>query len=278
MHTCPPQEKNVVQHLEVMKRMRKFGSPSILNEKTHVMEKTQENFESVAFYETLFNNLFTHEGTQAKYLKKGDICLHVDVWREPYRVGDEEKVETFMEVIVGKVENPEPLTLSETICLSTFNSSVNYSKESFTWLRGSMSSPQELILINEKIFQKLRKALNVEEWTEDMSYKKRHITAFVQILENYFLQRLPAAKDAKEQLSIFSKSERDFERAGFYEPLIGILMNQDKLDVEDLKRGDVYLYFDVWREPYRVGDEEKVETFMEVIVGKVENPSPLTFS
>jgi ferredoxin--NADP+ reductase len=258
--------------------LRKFETPSLLNEKTHVMEKKQENFESVAFYETLFNNLITHEGTQTKDLKKDDICLHVDVWREPYRVGDEKTSETFMEVIIGKVENPEPLTLSETICLNTFNDSISYSKGSFTWSRGSMTSPREFILIDEETFQKLKRTLNPEGWTEDISYKKRHITAFVQNVENYFLRRLPAAKDAKEQLSVFPKSERDFERAGFYEPLVGVLMNQDKLDVKDLKRGDVYLYFDVWREPYRVGDEKRSETFMEVIVGKVENPSPLTFS
>jgi len=154
--------------------MRKSETTSLLNEKTHRMEKMQENFQSSAFYETLFNNLINHEGTQIKHLKGGDICLYLDVWREPYKVGDENKFETFMEVIVAKVENSEPLTLSETMCLNTFNDSVSYSKGSFTWSRGSMTSPRELILIDEKIFQKLRKALDVEVWTKDISYEKRH--------------------------------------------------------------------------------------------------------
>ena len=242
------------------------------------MEKEGKSFESARFYETLFNSLINHEGIETKDLKKGDIYLFFDAWREPYRVDDKKVSETFMEVIIGKVENSAPLTLSETICLNTYQESVTYCRGISTWSRGSMFSPHELIPVNHEIFQNLKEALNTQDWTEDVSYNKKHAAAFVRNLESYFTGKLLVKKAGEEKPSVSLKSERDFERARFYEPLINILMSQDKLDTKVLKKGAVSLYYDLWREPYRIGDRKVSETFMEVIIGKVEKLRPLTFS
>jgi len=241
-------------------------------------ERFKKGFGSAGFYETLFNNLINHGGIETKDLKKGDICLYFDVWREPYKVDDEKVSETFMEVIVGKVENSEPLTLSETMCLNTYQDSVNYSRGIFTWSRGSVISPHELIPVDHELFQKLKEAMNVEDWTANVSYNKGHVAAFVRNLESYFTGKLLVKQAEEEKIPVPLKAERDFERARFYEPLTNILMNQDRLEKIVLKEGDVCLYFDVWREPYKVDDEKVSETFMEVIVGKVENSEPLTLS
>ena len=244
--------------------MEKIEPKSSLPE---IREINDEEFEKASFYETLFNNLMAWNKTETKELKKGDICLHFDVWREPYRVGGSEVYETFMELILGKVENSEPLTLSEAICLNTYQDSIRYTTASFTWSRGSISSPSEVILFDNELFQRLKKILNLKTWTKDVSYKKEHVATLVKNLENYYTQR-PQLK----------KATRDFKRAEFYEPLLAILMNQDRLEKEYPETGGIYLYFDVWREPYRVGGSEVYETFMELILGQVKTPHPLTFS
>ena len=261
-----------------MTHRRKSERERPLSEKVHVMEKQEKSFESAGFYGTLFNNLINHEEIETKDLKKGDICLYFDVWREPYRIGDDKVSETFMEVIIGKVENSAPLTFSEAICLNTYQDSVSYSGGIFTWSRGSMFSPHQLIPVDHEVFQKLKEALNTKNWTENVSYNKRHVAAFVRNLESYFTGKLLVMKAGEEKPSISLKGEGDFERARFYEPLVNILMSQDKPETMVLKKGDVSLYFDVWREPYRIGDRKVSETFMEVIIGKVENSAPLTFS
>ena len=261
-----------------MTRTERFETESSLPGKVRIEKEEEKDFESAGFYETLLSNLINHKATETKDLKKGDICLHFDAWREPYMVGDEKMSETFMEVIIGKVESSEPLTLSEAICLNTYQDSVSYSRGSFTWSRGSMFSPHELILVDHELFQRLKDSLNTNGWTKDVSYNEKHIATFVRNIENYLAGKLPVKKGAREEPSISLRGERDFERARFYEPSIEILMNQDKFEMENLKKGDVYLYFDAWREPYMVGDEKMSETFMEVIIGKVESSEPLTFS
>jgi NAD(P)H-flavin reductase len=242
------------------------------------MMENEKDFERAGFYKTLFDILIGRKGVETKDLKKGDICLYFDVWREPYRIGDKKVSETFMEVIIGRVENSAPLTLSEAICMNTYQNSVSCSKGSFTWSRGSMISPHELISVDREAFQKLNEELNTKDWTEDISYNKKHVAAFVCNLESYFTGKLLVKKVTEEKPSVSLKVGTDFERARFYEPLINILISQDKLKTKTLKKGDVSLYYDLWREPYRIGDRKVSEAFMEAIIGKVERLSPLTFS
>ncbi|MDH5595698.1 MAG: hypothetical protein OEY40_03165, partial [Candidatus Bathyarchaeota archaeon] len=67
-----------------------------------------EDFESARFYETLFSMLINRKGIEIKNLKRGDVCLYFDVWREPYKVGNRKVSETFMEVIIGYIEKSKP--------------------------------------------------------------------------------------------------------------------------------------------------------------------------
>jgi NAD(P)H-flavin reductase len=242
------------------------------------MMENEKDFERGGFYKALFDILIDRKGVETKDLKKGEICLYFDVWREPYRIGDKKVSETFMEVIIGRVENSEPLTLSEAICLNTYQDSVSCSRGSFTWSRGSMISPHELISVDREAFQKLKEELDTKDWTEDISYNKKHVAAFVCNLESYFTGKLLVKKVVEKKPSVSLKGGRDFERARFYEPLISILMSQDKLKPKILKKGDISLYYDLWREPYRIGDRKVSEAFMEAIIGRVEKLSPLTFS
>jgi len=149
-------------------------------------ERFKKGFGSAGFYETLFNNLINHGGIETKDLKKGDICLYFDVWREPYKVDDEKVSETFMEVIIGKVENSAPLTLSEAISLDTYQDRLTYSNGRLTWSRGSVISPHELIPVDHELFHRLKIMLKTKKWIEDVSHNKKHITTFVRSLENYF--------------------------------------------------------------------------------------------
>ncbi|MCW3977983.1 MAG: sulfide/dihydroorotate dehydrogenase-like FAD/NAD-binding protein [Candidatus Bathyarchaeota archaeon] len=261
-----------------MTRTERFKLESSLHGKVRMERQEEGDFESAGYYETLFGNLINHEATETKDLKKGDICLHFDAWREPYRVGNEKLSETFMEVIIGRVESSEPLTLSEAICLNTYQDSVSYSRGSFTWSRGSVFSPHELVRVDHELFQRLKASLNTSGWTGDVSYDKKHVATVVRNMKDYLSAKLPVGKAAEEEPPVSLRSERDFEKSRFYEPTIEILMNQDKSRLKNLEKGKVYLHFDAWREPYRVGGEKLSETFMEVIIGRVESSTPLTFS
>jgi len=261
-----------------LKQTEKLETEFPLPEKARAIGEKEEKFESAGYYETLFSNLINHEAIETKDLKKGDICLHFEAWREPYMVGDEKMSETFMEVIIGKVESSEPLTLSEAICLNTYQDSVSYSRGCFTWSRGSVFSPHELVRVDHELFQRLKDSLNTKGWIEDVSYDKKHIAIVVSNMKNYLSAKLHVRKAAEEEPSISLRSERGFAKPRFYEPTIAVLMNQDKSELESLERGKVYLHFEAWREPYMVGDEKMSETFMEVIIGKVESSTPLTFS
>jgi len=147
--------------------------------------KLTEDFESARFYETLFSMLINRKGIEIKNLKRGDVCLYFDVWREPYKVGNRKVSETFMEVIIGYIEKSKPLTFSEAICLNTYQDSLSYSKGSLTWSRGSIISPHELMLVDHGLFEKLKMVLHTKKWTKDVSYDRKHIATFVRRLENY---------------------------------------------------------------------------------------------
>jgi len=91
-----------------------------------------------------------------------------------------------MEVIIGKVENPEPLTLSEAISLDTYQDKLTYSAGKLTWSVGSKVSPSELIPVNHELFQRIKIKLKPRKWEKNVSYNRRHVTTFVRNLENYF--------------------------------------------------------------------------------------------
>jgi len=118
-------------------------------------------------------------------LKRGDVCLYFDVWREPYKIGNRKVSETFMEIIIGYIEKSKPLTFSEAICLNTYQDSLSYSKGSLTWSRGSIVSPHKLMLVDHGLFERLKMVLHTKRWIKDVSYDRKHITTFVRRLENY---------------------------------------------------------------------------------------------
>ncbi|MGD8546281.1 MAG: hypothetical protein PVH12_08920, partial [Candidatus Bathyarchaeota archaeon] len=159
----------------------------IIKFKNYLPKTRQANnkeFEKVDFYEVLFTSLTSYQRIEKQDLEKGDICLNFDVWREPYRVGDSMVSEMFMEIILGRVEHSEPLTLSEAICLNTYQDSIRYTKNSLTWSRGSRLSSQP-IKIDHDLFPELKETLDTQKWVKDVSYKKEHIVALVKRLTDY---------------------------------------------------------------------------------------------
>jgi len=174
----------------VRKMARKISRKDGISLRKHA-EKTREEFESAAFYEKLLKDMMRVRGTENKELKKDDICLYFDVWREPYRIRDKNVSETFTEIIIGKVENSNPLNFSEALSLDTYHDRVAYSTGRVTWSGGSMISTRQLIPVDYELFQRLKIALKTRNWEKEFSYDRRHITTFVRNLENFFNGRYP---------------------------------------------------------------------------------------
>ena len=61
----------------------------------------------------------------------------------------------------------------------------------------------------------------------------------------------------------------DFERADFYDNLINILLNQDEIKKESLEERGNYLIFDIWRDPYRVGNEIIYANCLDVLIANI---------
>ncbi|MHA1729209.1 MAG: sulfide/dihydroorotate dehydrogenase-like FAD/NAD-binding protein [Promethearchaeota archaeon] len=246
------------------------------------IEKEEENeFEKPDFYEKLINILVEQEKYDVKNLTKSETCIYFNVWEEPYQIDNERVFENCIEIILGNLKSSNSLMFSEAISLNSYHGNLRFSKGNLAWSRGSASS-QELISINPEIYTKIKNVLKVDEWTKDTSYKKNHIINFTRILKNYLLERISSQSTNKRKpvkhLEKGRNTEVDFRKADFYNPLINKLENQDVIKTDELETGETCLYFDTWREPYRVGNDTMFEDCIEVVIGDVGNAKPLTFS
>ena len=142
--------------------------------------RVENDFESAGFCEVLHDILRNQERTKRKDVIKGDDYIYFDAWRVPYRAEGKITHEIYRDIMIGSVESSNPLTFSEAIRLNTYNGALSCN-------RGYIVSCDELIPVNHKLFQRLKRVLNTKGWAKDLSYNKKYITVFVQSLENYFM-------------------------------------------------------------------------------------------
>ena len=262
---------------QVEKNIKKSDS---LDEKD--LKKEDIGYENVDFYEKLYNYLITLKGVETKQIEKGDICLYFESWRDPYRVDNEIVYENCMEIIIGVIKNPSSLIFSEAICLNTYHNRLNFIDGNSSWSQGSRSYPKEYILVNKHFYQQLKKHLNLEEWSNDISFSPNYNTIFVKDLEAYIRSKFFNEEFVEDSLEIeildVNNSKMDFERADFYDNLINILLNQDEIKKESLEVRGNYLIFDIWRDPYRVGNEIINTNCIDVLIANVSSLKPLKFS
>lgn len=245
-------------------------------------KKEDMGYENADFYEKLYNYLVALKGVETKQVEKGEICLYFESWRDPYRVDNEIVYENCMEIIIGVIKNPSALIFSEAICLNTYHNRLSFIDGNSSWSQGSRSSPKEYILVNKHFYQLLKKHLNLEEWSNDISYSPNYNTIFVKDLEVYIRSKFFNEEFLEDSLEIeiheVNNSKMDFERVDFYDNLINILLNQDEIKKESLEVRGNYLIFDIWRDPYRIGDEIINANCIDVLIANISSLKPLKFS
>lgn len=245
--------------------------------------EAKKDYKSHDFYDpliSLLNN--SRDRFNINSFKEGDYCIYFYDWREPYRIGEDIENENCLELIIGKLKNPNSMTFSEAIWLNTYHGSLRFSKQNLTWSRGSHVSVRELIRIDQGFYENIKNILNVENWKSNLSYEEGDIVSFVHYIESQLEAKESQKIKMDEKITITSiadsKNHVSYHSSHFFDALISMLINQTKTEKQYLNPGEIYLYYYIWREPYKVENRIEHETCLELIIGKLKNPNSLTFS